>query len=255
MYNVKKNPYFSPVDCPYHNDEMCLQIITNHNGKRYHCLYDRDSVKWISYNPSNSCDIPEYFYDLIVLNKKLESEYVLPFATHFREQSGFTIGLYEITNGLFNAKILKREYLFECFLTFIVILCEVCYIYGGNCPQMNRMKFIYTEKHPVLVDVGKENNTIREKIGSSNLFNGKKWVRFLKQRTTKEIIHFVKVHHPEFFKKKCQANKVCLLNDQFCDDTHNLICKSRKVCLKTILEIYKDKIPTLTQNINNLLLY
>lgn len=253
LYNLKKNPIFSPVECPYHNDNMCLQITTNHNGKRYHCLYERECHKWCAYDCNASCDVPEYFLDVYDLSKSLNSEYALPLRTHFREQSGFTVGFYQLTNGLYAAKILKEEYLMECFLTFTVILCQICFMYGGNCPQMNRMKFIYTQQHPVLVDVGKENNAAREKCGSRNLLNKKKWERFLNTRTTKEIIHYVKIHHPEFFKSKCQANKVCILNGTFSDATHQLICRNKKTNLKSILEQYNDQIPKLTPFINKLL--
>lgn len=251
MHNVKKHPNFLPVDCPYHNDNLCLQIIIN--DKRFHCLFERDSAKWCFYNCSKSCDIPEYMYDLIELNKSLGSDYVLPFSTHFREESGFTVGLYELQNGMFTAKILKPEHLFECFLTFIVIMCQACHLYGGNCPQMNRMKFIYSKQHPVLVDVGKENCNSREKIGNRNISNEKKWNRFLNSRTTKEIIHYVKVHHPEYFKKKSKANTVCLLSGEFNDDTHYLICKCRKMSLKNVLETFMYNIPNLTERINKLL--
>lgn len=248
VHNLKKNPLFSPADCPFHNDNQCLQITTNHNGKRYHCLYERDAPKWVSYGCSKSCDIPEYFYDLI----PLESDHVLPFGCHYREQSGFTIGLYELKNGLYSAKILKSEHMFECFLTFVVILCEVCHLYGGNSPQMNRMKFIYAERHPVLADVGKENNAGREKIGSRNIFSIKKWNRFLNHKTTKDVLHYVRVHHPEFFKKRA-TNKVCILEGTFDDKTHALICKCRKTDIKTILETYRDDVPVLTDKINKLL--
>lgn len=254
LANIKNDPYYSPTHCPWHYDSYCFMMTTNNNNKRFHCLFDKDSTKWTFYNSSRSCDIPEYFYDLIELNKKLGHSYVLPFSTHIRESFGNTIGLYEIRNGHYNAKILKAEHLFETFLTFIVILCEVCYLYGGQCPLMNNMKFIYTEKHPVLVDVGKSNNSNREKIGSDNKFNEKKWKRFLNNRTTKEIIHYVKLCHPLFFKKKCPVNRICILseNESFSDETHNLICKSKKHCLKDILVAFKNSIPNLNSKIEKI---
>lgn len=253
IYNIHLNPYFSPTPCPWHYKSYCLMLTTNHDNKRFHCLYERDASKWTFYNSSRSCDIPEYFYDLIDLNKRLGSAYVVPFSTHIRERSGYTIGLYLIGNGLYNAKIIKPAHLFETFLTFIVLLCETCHMYGGSCPALNRMKFIYTEKHPVVVDVGKENNTIREKIGSRNMFNEKKWKRFLCKRTTKEILHYVKFSHPEFFKRK--ASSLCILSEKetFDDETHNLICKSRKMNLHEILNDYKNVIPALQNKIEKLL--
>ena len=248
IYNLKKNPLFSPAECPYHNDQQCLQIVTNHNGKRFHCLYENSAKKWVAYGCSKSCEIPEYFFDLI----ELKSNYALPFNSHFREQSGYTVGLYEIKTGHYTAKIVQSKHLFECFLTFIVILCDTCHLYGGNCPQLNRMKFIYTERHPVLVDVGKANNEIREKIGSRNLFNNKKWNRFLNRKTTKDVIHYIKIHHPEFFKKRA-TNKICILEGTFDDKTHKLICKSKNLSLKIILETFKDDVPHLLEKISNIL--
>lgn len=162
------------------------------------------------------------------------------------------MGLYEIKTGHYTAKIVQSKHLFECFLTFIVILCDTCHLYGGNCPQLNRMKFIYTERHPVLVDVGKANNEIREKIGSRNLFNNKKWNRFLNRKTTKDVIHYIKIHHPEFFKKRA-TNKICILEGTFDDKTHKLICKSKNLSLKIILETFKDDVPHLLEKISNIL--
>lgn len=240
LNSIKSNPYYSPTHCPWHHDNYCLVLTTNHDNKRFHCLYDRSSQKWMSYNSSNSCDIPEYFHDLIVLNKRLGSEFVVPFVIHIREQMGYTIGLYELKAGSYTAKILKPQHLFETFFTFIVILSEVCHLYGGNRPLMNRLKFIYNERHPVLVDVGKRNNEEREKIKSYNTFSRKKWETFLDKRTTKDVLHYVRVCHPEFFIKK--INSPCILNEnlRFSDETHNLICKSRKKSIREILTEYKD---------------
>lgn len=248
IHNLKRNPYFSPVECPFHNDNRCLLIIANNNGKRYHCLYERESHKWVPYGCGKSCDIPEYFYDLT----QLDPDYVLNFSRHYREQSGFTIGLYEIKSVAYSSKILKPEHLFECFLTFIFITCELCHLYGGGAPQMNRMKFIYTERHPILVDVGKENNSNREKIGSRNIFSIKKWNRFLNHRTNKDVLHYVKIHHPEYFRKR-EKHETCMLNGTFDDKTHSLICKNTKTNLKTILETFKDDVPSITNKINKLL--
>lgn len=253
LNSIKENPYYSPTPCPFHYDNYCLCITNNSDNKRFHCLYDKHSSKWMSYNASYSCDIPEYFYDLIVLNKRLGSEYVLPFTTHTREQMGFTIGLYEMQSGLYTAKILKPEFLFETFLTFIVLWCEVCNLYGGYPADIIRLKFIYVDNHPVLVDVGKKNNEEREKIKNYNVFNTKKWNSLLDKRTTKDILHYCKVCHPDFFKKKFKEDCVLSENYPFSDQTHSLICDSRKLTLREILTKFKDCIPNLKNKIELLL--
>lgn len=243
--HIKENKYYSPSKCPWHHDRYCLLVLNNFDLKRYHCLFASHSIQWRAYSNTGSCDIPEQFYDVKLLAKEMGHEYVLPFAYAFRERSGYCIGLYELHVGLYGSNILTPDNLAETFYTMIVFLCAVCFRMGGNPPVFKFLSFLYTERHPVLADVGAQNAEKRNRLGNREALNKKKWSRFLKNRTGREVTRYLKLVRPDLFKKKCSTRSVCVLAEtmKFDDRTHALICKSKKKSVSEILVEFMNLVP------------
>ncbi|GBN83867.1 hypothetical protein AVEN_57375-1 [Araneus ventricosus] len=236
-----ENTNYAASKCPYHFNRSCFLVLNNFDSMRYHCLYALDAIQWKSYDASRSADIPEHFYDLIVLRKDLGSEYVLPFNRHFRERSGYTVGMFHMKTGIYNAKIVTPEHFKETFYTMIVFLCAIAKRLGGTVPNLKLCSFLYTETHPILTSISSNNVNKRERFGNKEYFNIKKWTRFMKNKTSLDIIRYFKLIYPEFFKKKMKNE--CILNDLFDDETHKLICKNRKTCLKELVEKFLHLMP------------
>lgn len=245
MSHVAENVKYTAFACPWHFNNACFGLTDNTNGKRYHCLYAFSSRRWKSYSFSGSCEIPDHFFDLLLLKQLLGSEYVLPFVKHIRERSGYTIGFYELKPGLYNAKILKPQHLAETFYALVFLLCAVSKRLGGHPPVLKRMYFIYTEQHPVLVDIGEANSKLKEHIGQLECTNRKKWLRFMKKRTTLEVTRYLKLTCPQFFKKKSKAHSKCILSNReyFNDETHKLICECRKSSFADVLKNHIHLMP------------
>lgn len=250
-----ENPYYTKFECPWHRNANCLLLTTNHNNRQFHCLFETKRVRYKYYNTSKSCDIPENFHDLLMLHCKLGSQYSLNFISHFRITSGETIGLFELKSPGYGASIIKPIYLVETFLTYLVLFCEACYRLGGIAPVLNDMKFIYAKTHPILVDININNSLRRSQSKTKEIFSQKKWKKILTTRTSKEIIHYMKLVHFLFFKKKIKHNKNCILaeNIEFNLITHEIFCKQKKTCLYDILKTYKTYVPTLSNNIQQIL--
>ena len=252
-----ENAYYIKSQCPWHYHGNCLQITTNHNNRHFHCLIDIISrqTRYKYYNSSKSCDIPENFHDLIMLHQKLGDQYILPFASHFRVTSGETIGMFELKSPCFAANIIKPAHLIETFITYVVLLCEVCHRLGGSAPVLNDMKFVYTKTHPILADVHINNSIRRNQSKIEEIFSDKKWKSFLTTKSSKEIVHHMKLAHPLYFKQKRKKKTTCILaeNVDFDDDTHFLFCKNKNVSLYDLLKKYKAHAPNLSCAIQQIL--
>lgn len=278
IYNPKtevllkvENAYYTKMKCPWHHHYQCFISVT-HNNMTFHCLYDVPSrqIRYKYYNSSKSCDIPENFHDLIMLHDRLGSEYVLSFVSHCRVTSGETIGFFKIQTPVFGPNIIKHMYLVETFLTYLVLFCETCSRLGGISPTLLDMKFIYTQTHPILVDININNSIRRNQTKFTEMFSYKKWKTFLTQRTSMEIISYMKGVHSSFFKlKRHYKNRAgaphmrqtqnccdrCILaeNVQFSRITHDVFCINEKTSLYTLLERYKTLVPELSNKIQTIL--
>lgn len=249
------NEKYTRLECPWHYTETCL--ILNEDQQQYHCLSDVStrSLRYKYYKQTKSCDIPEHFYDLIILNARLKAKYVLPFVKHFRIATGETIGQFQIQPPVYSASIIKPIHLAETFLTFLVLFCETCYRLGGTVPVLYYMKFVYSQTHPILVDIHTSNALRRNQTKFEEIFSVKKWKKFLTTRTSRDILHYMRLVHYIYFKKKKRRSTNCLLTDTivFDDNTHNLICKNKKTNLYELLVKYKSHVPSLTVHIQRIL--
>lgn len=271
LYKVE-NDYYTKMKCPWHHHQ-CFITVTSHNDMTFHCLYDIPSrqIRYKYYNSSKSCDIPENFHDLIMLHDRLGSEYVLPFISHYRVTSGETIGFFKLQYPGLGPSVLKPIHLVETFLTYIVLFCETCYRLGGISPVLVDMKFIYTTTHPILVDLNINNSIRRNQSKFTEVFSYKKWNTFLRTRISKEIIHYMKLVHSNYFKQRRkykQKNryfpyfrqqhfccKTCILaeNVQFDLITHEIFCQNEKTNLYKFLQTYKTYVPKLSDKIQTIL--
>ena len=242
----KQNPEYSASSCVFHFNKPCLTLFNNFNFERFHCLFSNHAIRWISYSITKSCDIPEHFYDLKLLNEILGDKYVLPFAGHFREETGYTIGMFRQYIGLYPPHIIDRSDFAETVFTMIVFFIAVCHRLGGNTPNIKYFSVLYTRDHPVLCDIGSQNVEIRERLSDrTEHFNKKKWKRFMRRKTHRRIIQYLKSYFPKFFQKK-KTGKICILNEletTFSDETHQLICKSEKHSLLNIIKKFKHLLP------------
>ncbi|GFR14659.1 uncharacterized protein TNCT_490061 [Trichonephila clavata] len=159
------NVNFTASDCEIHPKKPCLLLLNNFNQDRFHCLYANRSTVWKSYTINQSCDIPEHFYEMIEMYTLLGSEYVLPFAGHFRESSGYTIGMFRQSIQLYAPRKIQRLQFKETVYALVVFFCAVCYQMGGAVPDLKQFLFLYTDHHPVLCDIGDFNveNRVRLK--------------------------------------------------------------------------------------------
>lgn len=242
-------PQLAATKCPYHFARPCITLINNSNTDRFHCLYTNSSVEWKLYSPTSlSADIPEHYDDLISLEKLLGHKYVLSFAGQFREPKGYCIGMYRLPTEVYPPLIISRQNFKETLYTLILIYCAVCRVLGGIAPDIKQFSFVYTQCHPILTDIGSINSDNRERISSRlQKFNAKKWRKFLTRRTTRDMIRYAKDNFPFYFQK--MKNNCILqepsLNDYFDDETHELICKSRNLCLLEVLMKFRHLMPCL----------
>lgn len=236
----KQNPHFSASLCVFHFNKPCLTLLNNFNSERFHCLFSNQASRWMSYSITKSCDIPEHFNDMMILNRILGDRYVLPFAGHFREETGYTIGMFRQNVGMYPPHIIDPSNFVETVFTMIVFFVAVCHRLGGNAPNMKFFSVLYTKDHPVLCDIGNHNVENRERhTDRKEHFNKKKWKKFMQRRTHKPVVQYLKAYFPKFFQKK-KKGKVCILNEAekpFPDETHRLVCKSDK---KSLLNIFKE---------------
>lgn len=249
------NPHYIASACPHHKHNTCLLI--TYNKRSFHCLYDAfpRTIRYKFYNSGLSCDIPENFHDLYILNDKLGSEYVLPFVVHFRIASGETVGMFELKNPVYGPSILKPIDLAETFLTHVVLFCETSYRLGGIAPVIKNMSFLYAPSHPILADIGIMNAVRRCTSQFEEIFNQKKWKTFLTKRFSKKIVEYLKKVHPKYFKKKKKKNRKCILEEtvSFNDTTHEILCQTDKTCLYDILKKYQFYVQNLAPNIQRIL--
>lgn len=241
----EQNPNYAATRCPYHFHKACLTILNNRNQERFHCLFANSSVIWRAYSASKSCDIPEHFYDMLQLTKLLGREYVLPFSGHFRESTGYCIGMFRQPAEAYPPSIVKRSMFKETLYATIVFLCAVCHRLGGVTPNIKHFSFLFTESHPILADIGSVNAESRERISTRvEHFNAKKWKKFLQNKTTRDVIRYMRVLFPNFFQKKRNG---CVLADGddevFDDETHQLVCKCSANNLADILFRFRHLMP------------
>ena len=78
---------------------------------------------------------------------------------------------------------------------------------------------------------------------------------FLTTKSSKEIVHYMKLAHPLYFKQKRKKKTTCILaeNVDFDDDTHFLFCKNKNVSLYDLLKKYKAHAPNLSCAIQQIL--
>lgn len=237
---------YAPTECIFHMKKPCLTLLNNFNHERFHCLYSIKSSIWRSYTITKSCDIPDHFYDMILLNRKLGDDYVLPFASHFRESSGYTVGMFRQNIDLYTPVIIDRGMFKRTVFTMIVLFVAVCHRMGGVTPNIKYFSFAYTREHPVLCDIGGENSDKKEIINGKEYFNRKKWIKFLRKKKTVDIIRYLKRYYPNYFQKKKPGCR-CILNELdfgFDDETHQLVCGN--MYLIDVLLQFKHLIPNLT---------
>lgn len=240
--HVNEMSNYKASTCPWHTDRNCILVINTHNCSRFHAVFTNYSKEWRSYDLTGSCDLPEDVYDLKVLNKELGNEYVLPFVYHIRERSGYTIGFFRMRVELYDASRITVYNMGEMYYTFVVLLCAECRRLGGNAPVLRLSSFLYTDRHPVLVNIGATNCEKRNRDGNRELFSKKKWNRFLRGKTCQEITAYLRTIRPELFRNKFNSHMTCLLKEggKFDDTTHKLICKNKKSSLAQVLEQFID---------------
>lgn len=231
------------TECTYHFDNPCFIILNNFNWNRYHCLYSNYSILWLPISKTQSCDLPELYFDLIELYHLLGVNYVLPYSGVFRESSGYTIGMFQMNIYLYPPKIITQAVFKETVYAFIIFFCAVSHRLGGSVPNMKLFSFMYTHNHPVLCDIGSLNVENRERLRFRNgHFNKKKWSRVMRHKTTRDILRYAKIYFTHFFQKK-KKNRQCILKEGFDDETHNLICKSGRKSLFQVITEYKHLMP------------
>ena len=243
--NIKKQYFdYSPSECIFHTNKPCLTLLNNFNTERFHCLYANQSIIWRSYSITNSCDLPDHFYDMILLNQSLGDEYVLPFASYFRESSGYTVGMFRQHTDLYAPIVIDRETFKSMMYALVVIYISAAYRLGGLTPDIKYFSFAFTKNHPVLCDMGGSNSNKKELINGKDHFNRKKWIKFLRRKKTVSILRYLKIYYPTYFQKK-KKSKRCILYEEegygFDDETHLLVCHDHY--LIEILEKFKHLMP------------
>lgn len=241
------NTNFIASECEIHPRKPCLLLLNNYNEYRFHCLYARHSTVWMSYNESQSCDIPEHYHEMIELYNSLGGEYVLPFAGHFRESSGYTIGLFRQPIHLYAPRKIRHDSLKETAYALVVFFCVVCHRLGGNVPDLKQFLFLYTSHHPVLCDIGSFNVENRVRLqGTKPHLNVKKWRRVLQKKTIRDVIRYLKLEFRLFFNQKKKKGKRCILDESeecFDTETHKLLCQSSQKSLAQVLQEFLHLMP------------
>lgn len=241
------NSNFTAADCQIHPKKPCLLLLNNYNEQRFHCLYANRSTVWKSYTIDQSCDIPEHFYEMMEMHKLFGSQYVLPFAGHLRESSGYTIGMFHQTIHLYPPRRLQHHVLKETAYALIVFFCAVCHQMGGAVPDLKQFLFLYTPNHPVLCDIGSHNveNRVRLK-GNQPHMNEKKWRRVMHKKTIRDVIRYMKVEFSHFFNQKKKKGKRCVLDETeeaFDTETHELLCQSNQKSLVQVIQDFSHLMP------------
>lgn len=254
IHNIKQQfPDYAVSKCVFHTRRCCFTLLNTFNSERFHCLFADKTRIWRSYSLTESCDLPDYCYDLILLNRLLGDEYVLPFASQFREYSGFTIAMYRQDTQLYRPNIITRTTFKRMAFAMIVLYVAVCWIMGGCAPDIGQLSFVYTPEHPVLCDIGAVNSAMKQLIDGQDRFYRKKWVKFLNRKKCDKIVRHLKSYYPNYFQKK-KPGRRCILKERegagFDDLTHSLICQNRN--LITALHNFKEL--TSNQNIQNYLI-
>ena len=235
---------YSPSECIFHTNKPCLTLLNNFDTERFHCLFANQSVIWRSYSITNSCDLPDHVYDLILLNRLLGSEYVLPFASFFRESSGYTVAMFRQQTELYTPIVINRQAFKVMIYALLVIFISVGHRFGGSTPDIKYFSFAFTRDHPVLCDIGGMNAEKKELIDGKENFNRKKWIKFLRRKKTISILRYLKLYYPNYFQKKKKGTR-CILyeveNRAFDDETHQLVCHD--LFLIEALENFKHLMP------------
>lgn len=236
--HVNEMSNYNAFKCPWHTDRNCLMVIKTDNETRFHALFTNSSKQWRSYDLTESCDLPEDMYDLMIMNRELGDEYVLPFAYPFRERSGYTIGLYKLRSNLYDSDRITARNLSEMYYTLVVLLCAECRRFGGIAPVLRLSSFLYTNDHPVLANVGAANCEKRNRDGNRELFSKKKWNRFLRDKTCFAVMKYLRDIRPDLFRNKYGVRSKCLLkeSENFDDETHKLICNYKNSNLADVLQ-------------------
>lgn len=241
------NPNFTATECYNHPRRPCFLLLNNYDYRRFHCLYAKHSLVWKSYTIDDSCTIPEHFYEMIMIHKVLGNEYVLPWAGHFREYSGYTIGQFHQTIDLYPPRHLKAIHLKEAAYCMLVFFCAVSHQLGGIVPDLKDFLFLYTDHHPVLCDMGSDNVEKRIRLSRNQPYlNKKKWRRVLMSRKMGRLIQFMKAELQHFFNQKKKKGKRCVLNETeecFDTETHRLMCQSSEKSLADILNEFSHLMP------------
>lgn len=258
--HVNEMPQYDAYQCQWHVDCNCLVIHRSADGRtktHYHAVFVDSSNLWKSINPnSGSCDIPEEIYDMIALNRELGDGLVLPFAFHFRERSGATLGLFRLADSFQNPSQVGVPELARAFYLLVVILCSQCRRFGGTVPVLKHSSFVYDPSgRPVLANVGDHHHHKRDRgegtrrrkrmrMGDEPPIDKRQWHRFLAGgKTCIEVMQYLRVLRPELFRNKYRGGD-CLLraNLPFDDVTHQLICRNRNATLIKVLEQFSSLI-------------
>ncbi|GBN19722.1 hypothetical protein AVEN_261799-1 [Araneus ventricosus] len=242
------NASFTATECEIHPRKPCFLLLNNFNHERFHCLYGNRSTVWRSYTIDKSCDIPEHYYEMIEMHKLLGTEYVLPFSGHFRESSGYTIGMFHQRVPLYPPRIIERNVLKETAYALIVFQCATSYQLGGSVPNLKDFLFLYTRNHPVLCDMGSHNVDLRVRLKEFKPhFDEKKFRRFMQKKTLRDVIRYLKLEFKLYFNQKKKKGKRCILNEPddegFDTETHQLLCQSTKKSLIQVLEDFCHLMP------------
>lgn len=242
-------PDYAPDRCLFHSsNRACLTLLNSFNSERFHCLFANSSPFWRSYSVTKSCDLPDHFYDLIELNRLLGDRYVLPFASQFRESSGYTVAMYRQTVGLHRPQIIDRQNFKRTVFGLIVLYVAVCYTLGGVPPDIKHFSFVYTTEHPVLCDFGGPNAEKKYRVDGKVRFNRKRWVKFLRRKKCDKFIRYLKIYFPKYFQKKKKGRRCILKEDEegvaFDHVTHKLVCQNMTLfdILQTFPELTSDSL-------------
>lgn len=242
----RQEPDYAPTDCIFDHKKNCFTILNTFNSERFHCLYAASARVWRSHSLTNSCDMPDHFYDLLLLNQQLGDEYVLPFASLFREPSGYTIAMFRQETNLYQPNIIDRGSFKQMVFAMVVLYVAVGWRIGGVPPEVKSLSFAYTKEHPVLCNLGKGNANKKILIHGKEQFTRKRWGKFLRGKKLDGIIQQLKTDYPRYFQRK-RPGKQCILNesggDTFDDLTHSLLCRKR--FLIDVLQDFKELMPDL----------
>ncbi|GFR12606.1 uncharacterized protein TNCT_732561 [Trichonephila clavata] len=167
--------------------------------------------------------------------------------SHFRESSGYTIGMFHQSIQLYAPRKIQRVQFKETVYALVVFFCAVCYQMGGAVPDLKQFLFLYTDHHPVLCDIGDFNveNRVRLK-GHKPHLNEKKWRRVMQKKTLRDVIRYLKLEFNLFFHQKKKKGKRCILNEPdeaFDTETHELLCQSGHKSLIHILQEFCHLMP------------